>query len=97
MVRHFTTLAQVQSLFGELRFCKLCGTVKKVFPSVGMLNIFFFLHPPFTLFCYSYFALLIGKNVIYHVCMFLLVKLNIFSYVCWPFVNLCTFSIFLLR
>ena len=47
MVRHFTALAQVQSLFGELRFCKWCGTAKKkkVFPSVGMLNIFFFLHP----------------------------------------------------
>ena len=29
MVRHSTTLARVQSLFGELRFCKPCGTAKK--------------------------------------------------------------------
>ena len=60
VVRHFIALAWVQSLFRELRFCKPCGTAntkqnKTVFPSVGMLNIFFFLHP--LLYCVLLFLL----------------------------------------
>ena len=100
VVKHSTTLARVQSLFGELRFCKPCGTAKKKKKYFHVLECWiysFFCTLSYTVFCYSYFAHLIGENVKYHVCLFLLVKLSIFSYVCWPFVNLCPFSIFLLR
>ena len=35
MVRHSTTLARVQSLVGELKFCKPCGTAKKKKKSIS--------------------------------------------------------------
>ena len=102
VVRHFTTLAQVQSLFGELRFCKLCGTVKKkVFPGVGMLNIFFFLHP------LLYFVLLFllcssDWQKCYISCLYVFISKVEYLFICLlaiciSFVNLCHFSIFLLK